>query len=84
MPLSSNDKNFISSNLDTITSSFNNFKNIRPYMGVFKTEISKPYITFSTENTFGDNLFVGKKVCTYICTYISANDFNTQTSSFLA
>lgn len=84
MSLSSGDKTFLNSNIETIRSSFNLFKSRRPYMGVFITDISKPYITFSMTNDFGESIAFGKSNYRRICTYISAYEFDTQTSSFLA
>jgi hypothetical protein len=83
MPLSAENKTFLNNNISYINSSFDTYKTIRPYMGVFITNISKPYITFSTENNFGVNIKVGHKTFNHVCTYVSADDFSTQTSAFL-
>ena len=84
MTLSQDQKTWLSNNITTIHSSFDNFKNIRSHMGVYVTEGNYPYITFSTSNNFGATLKVGRKTNNLICVYICANDFNTQTNAFLA
>lgn len=85
MALTSDQKNSLSSNESSINDSFTKFGNRNTYMGVYFSDTNRAYITFSASDNFSTQspLKFGGRTYTYCCTYVTADDFTTQTANFL-
>lgn len=85
MTLTTQQKGYLSTNVNSIKDSFTKYGSRNTYMGVSFSDLGKPYITFNSTDNFSTQspLKFGGRVYTYCCTYVTANDFDTQTSNFL-
>lgn len=86
MPLTSQQKSYLTTHKTSIETSFDKFKALKTHMGVyFDTQRNNPYITFSMADDFSQpSLRFAGKTYMYCCTFVTANDFNTQYNAFLA
>jgi len=83
MALTTEQKTCLLSKKDAIKVSFDTYKHVKPYMGVYFDSQERPYITFSNSDDFVRPSFkLTGQVKTYFCTYDCAADFDTQTTTF--
>lgn len=85
MSLSNDEKMFLTTHRASIKSKFDLYGYIKSHMGVYFLPVSgRPFITFNTADNF-ENLFIlGTHPYNYVCTFVTAGDFDTQCDAFLA
>lgn len=71
-------------NTTSIEQSFITYNSRNTYMGVYFTQLNKPYITFSATDTFPLIYKIGRNTCNYGYTFITAEDYQTQYAAFVA
>ena len=61
-----------------IQTSFNRFKNIRPFLGVYKRSATSVFLTFGFVSNFAPTLKVGRNIMQLVTTFDASLDFETQ------
>lgn len=68
----------LTTNKNDIHFSFNKFKGIRPFCGVYAKEIGGVFVTFGTNSSFAATQRIGHNLMDFVCFFDCSQDFDTQ------